>query len=310
VFPGAGAFSFLRCRVQNFQTRPFLRLCRLQAALCTLAAVAMLAAAGAAAIAQEAATCPELEPGPARTVARVVDGETLALDDGSEVRLIGALPPRALDAGLEPGAWPIEAAATEALRSLVLGKSIELAFGGERVDRYGRLQAHGLLIEGEQRRWVQGHLLAQGLARAYLQAGNRVCAKELAAAEQAAREARRGLWLEAAYQPRDADDAAGLLRYHARFQVVEGRIVRAAQVRGLVYLSFGGHRRQAFYALLRIEDRAVLGEYAANPKGLEGRMVRVRGWIERRGNTPTINLSSAGLIEVLDTGSSDGGRAR
>jgi hypothetical protein len=47
-----------------------------------------------------------------------------------------------------------------------------------------------------------------------------------------------------------------------------------------------------------------------NPKGLEGRVVRVRGWIERRGNAPYINLSSAGLIEVVDTGGSAGNRAR
>jgi micrococcal nuclease len=211
---------------------------------------------------------------------------------------------------LAPGAWPIEIVATEALRSLVLGKSIELAFGGETLDRYGRLQAQAHLIEGEQRRWVQGHLLEQGLARAYLQAGNRACAKELLASEHAAREARRGLWGEAAYHPRDADDAAELLRYHARFQIVEGRILRAAQVRGLIYLNFGGYRRQAFYVLLRNEDRAVLGEHAANPKGLEGLRVRVRGWIERRGNAPNINLSSAGLIEFIDTGGGVGGRAR
>ncbi len=45
-----------------------------------------------------------LEPGPVRTVTRIVDGETLVLDDGKVVRLIGALAPRARDAGAAPGA--------------------------------------------------------------------------------------------------------------------------------------------------------------------------------------------------------------
>ena len=35
-------------------------------------------------------SCTGLEPGPARTVTRVIDGETAALDDGTELRLIGA----------------------------------------------------------------------------------------------------------------------------------------------------------------------------------------------------------------------------
>src|SRR5688500_18451436 len=55
---------------------------------------ALLGASAATASAAEGTAC-ELEAGPRRTVARVVDGETLALDDGSEVRLVGALAPRA-----------------------------------------------------------------------------------------------------------------------------------------------------------------------------------------------------------------------
>lgn len=39
-----------------------------------------------------------------RAVVRVIDGATLALDDGSQVRLIGALSPSALDASLAPAA--------------------------------------------------------------------------------------------------------------------------------------------------------------------------------------------------------------
>ena len=86
--------------------------------------------------------------------------------------------------------------------------------------------------------------------------------------------------------------------------------MRVAQVRGLIYLNFGSYRRQAFFVSLREQDRGMLGDHAGNPKALEGRIVRVRGWIERRGNAPTINLSSAGLIEVIDAGGSAGGRAR
>jgi hypothetical protein len=186
------------------------------------------------------------------------------------------------------------------LSALLLGKSIELAFGGERVDRYGRLQAHAFLIEGQQRIWVQGRLLEQGLARAYVQLGNRACANELLAAERIAREAGRGLWAEAAYRIRQADNVAELLRYHARFQIVEGRVVRAAQVRGFIYLNFGGFRGRAFFVSLREQEREMLGESPGSLKSLAGRIVRVHGWIERRRGRPTVDLSAAGLIEVRE----------
>jgi endonuclease YncB( thermonuclease family) len=265
-------------------------------------------AASAAASAQEARRCAWLEPGPQRTVVRIIDGETVALDDGRELRLIGALAPRALDAGAEPGTWPLEAAASAALGALVLGKSISLGFVDERVDRYGRLQAHAYLVDGLRERWVQGHLIGQGLARADEQAGNRGCAPELLALEHNARGGRAGLWAQAAYAVREAGRPAELLRYRGRFQIVEGRVARVAQVRGLIYLNFGSFRRRAFFASLRDGDRALLGEHARNPQGLKGRLVRVRGWIERRRDRPAIDLSAAGLIEVLDTG--PGGQAQ
>jgi endonuclease YncB( thermonuclease family) len=246
--------------------------------------------------------CRDLQSGPTRTVTRILDPETVVLDDGTELRLIGALAPRAIDADADPGTWPAETAATEALRTLVLGKSIALGFAGERADRYGRLQAHAFLVAGEEWRWVQRELVESGFTRAYALAGSRACSKELLAAEQTAREARRGLWAEAAYQVRPAHRPAELLRYRATFQVVEGRIVRVGQTRGTIYLNFDVNWRRGFSVSLRRDDSALLDTYASNPKGLEGRTVRVRGWIGQRGDAPVIDLSAGGLLEVMGGG--------
>jgi endonuclease YncB( thermonuclease family) len=272
-----------------------------------VAAILHAALAGASA-AETAKVCADLEGGPARSVVRVVDGETVTLDDGTELRLIGALAPRALDADAEPGAWPMESAATEALRALVLGKSIEIRFARERLDRYERLQAQAFLIEGGARRWVQGALLQQGLARAYALAGDRNCGGELLAAERPAREAGRGLWAEAAYQVRSADDPAVLLRYRTTFQIVEGAIVRVGVTSGSIYLNFDRNWRRGFSASLRRDDSALLGAYASNPKSLEGLTVRVRGWIDQRDGAPVIDLSAGGLVEVPETPAQPGNR--
>jgi endonuclease YncB( thermonuclease family) len=258
------------------------------------AAVAAGAASGAA------PTCAGLSPGPTRTVIRIIDGETVGLDDHSELRLIGALAPRAIDVGAEPRSWPPETVTREALQKLLLNRAVELKFGGEPRDRYGRLQAHAFVVAGDDRRWVQGYLLAHGLARAYALAGNRACTQELLVVEREAREARRGLWAVAAYHVRQARKPSELQAYRSTFQVIEGRVVRVSPVRGVIYLDFSRKWRRGFSASLRRGDTAaLLGSAAADPKALQGRRVRVRGWIEG-GIRPAMDLSTAGLLEVLD----------
>jgi len=246
--------------------------------------------------------CAELEAGPSRTVARIIDGETLALDDGTELRLVGVLTPRAIDVGAVPGTWRMELSAVDALQALVLGRTIEVRFAGERTDRYGRVKGHAFVAAEVGAVWVQGRLLESGLARAYAPAAHRACEAELLAAERGARESRLGVWGEAAYEVRSADAPTALLRHAATFQVVEGRVARVGITRGSVYLDFDQTRRSGFSASLRLADRTRLGSLQDNPKGLERALVRVRGWVEERGGRPRMDLSAAGSIEVLDGG--------
>ena len=74
-----------------------------------------------------------LELGPPHAVVRVIDAETIRLDDTSEVRLIGALAPRAPDAA-EPDAdaseWPPERDAKAALTDMVMGRRFGWLFPG------------------------------------------------------------------------------------------------------------------------------------------------------------------------------------
>jgi micrococcal nuclease len=256
--------------------------------------------------AENPATCAALGAGPTRTVARVIDPETLALDDGTELRLAGTLALRAIDVGAVPGSWRLETQAIEALQAFVLGRSIEIGFSGERSDRYGRIKGHAFLKTDDAVAWVQGHLLKAGLARAYSLGADRGCATELLATERSAREARLGVWGEAAYAVRAAEPSAGLLRHLSTFQLVEGRVARVATTRGSVYLNFGAGRRRGFSVSLKPGDRDRLGAFAANAKGLEGSLVRVRGWIAQRGGEPSIDLSAAGDLEVIAEGDAAG----
>ena len=86
---------------------------------------------------QQPQTC-TLEAGPTRSVVRVIDAETVLLDDDEEVRLIGALAPRSPDLRPDAQSWPPEQDTAAALRDLVVGRSVELATSRRAKDRYGR----------------------------------------------------------------------------------------------------------------------------------------------------------------------------
>ncbi len=249
-----------------------------------------------------------LEPGPSRAVAGIVDGETLRLDDGVEVRLIGALAPRASDAGTDGNvspAWPPEIATRDALAAWVGGQSVALAFAGRRADRYGRVLAHVFMNRDGEDVWVQGRLVEDGLARAYALPESDACLGPLLERERRARQANRGLWAHAAYQVRPADRPTELTRYRHTFQLVRGRVERGRGTRGSLSIlelangekppaPEGGSQRGAFRVVWRREVARRAGLEA--PERLADRNILVRGWIDVRAG-PEIEILAAGQIE-------------
>ncbi len=244
-------------------------------------------------------TC-ALEPGPARTVTSIIDAETLKLDDGREVRLIGALGPRARDADAQAGVWPLEEAAKTSLAELTLGKRVELAFGPVREDRYGRLLAHLFVEENGRRVWVQGEMLQLGLARAYALPGVDACFAALIANEAIGRTVEAGVWTSRVYEPRPAGKTFSLLALRGTFQIVRGRIASVSQTKSAGYLNFGTDWKTDF--TVRVPKPLL----TAQPQlaNLEGRMVEVRGWIERR-NGPMIAITHAAAVTLLSEGDPD-----
>lgn len=248
-------------------------------------------------------TC-SLTPGPTRTVTRILDGETLALDDGKEVRLIGALSPRARDAGATPGTWPLEEAAKTSLAELVLGKRIGLAFGASREDRYGRLLAHVFLSEGGRRIWVQGEMLQLGLARAYSLPGDQSCLTELIANEDIARTAGAGVWMSHLYAVRPAFKALFLMGQRSTFQIVRGRVVSVTRTKNAAYIDFGADWHTDFTISISKRVLTAHPDFSAQLESMKDKVVEVRGWIERR-NGPLIALTSPAILKILDGDTGD-----
>jgi micrococcal nuclease len=238
-----------------------------------------------------------LEPGPIRTVTRVIDGETIVLDDGKAVRLIGALAPRARDAGAEPGQWPPETDAIRALSDLVLAKRVKLAFAGRRSDRYGRQLAHVFVGGPTSETWVQGALLSSGHARAYGLADSFTCARELLAHEREARRNRLGLWRNGIYRTLRSDQPGELMQQRGKYVLVTGNVVSVGRTKSASYINFGEDWRTDFTA--RIEKKVLSADPAFDRSldGLSGKTIIVRGWIERR-NGPLIDIIDASQVTL------------
>jgi hypothetical protein len=76
-------------------------------------------------------------------------------------------------------------------------------------------------------------------------------------------------------------------------------VQKVASSGGRTYLNFGADWKRDFTATVPPGLMRAKPEAQKLLQALEGRSVRVRGWIERR-NGPLIELSSLDEIEVLD----------
>ena len=230
-------------------------------------------------------------------VTEVIDGDTVVLDDGTEVRIVGTQAPK-LPLG-RPGypTWPLAPEAKAKMEELTLRRRVGLGFGGNEWDRNGRRLAHLWRDDGL---WVQGTMIETGFARVYGFADNRALLPELLALERKARAASRGIWGNAYYDllqtseaERDADDLVDT------FQLVEGRVAEAALVRDRAYLNFGSDWHEDFTAVLQPETVDLFLAEGIDPAVFEGRRVRIRGWIELY-NGPMIEVTYPEQIEVLE----------
>src|SRR5690606_22542619 len=98
--------------------------------------------------------CTDLRAGPKGTVASVTDGDTVVLDNGLVVRLIGTQAPK-LPLGREDFApWPKAEEAKARLEALTLGQTVEIRHGGAERDRHGRVLGQMFVVSTPEL-WVQ-----------------------------------------------------------------------------------------------------------------------------------------------------------
>ena len=233
----------------------------------------------------------------ARRCQHVIDGRTFALDDGREVRLA------AIEvAPLETGAAPA-AAARAALDALIGGDDIVLRRADISTDRYGRLVAYAYAVRDGEELFAQGELIASGFARVGDHVGSRTCTLALLKSEDAARTAKLGLWADSHYDVLDAETAADVLARRGRFALVEGKVVSVRESGATIYVNFGRRWSEDFTVTVLKRNERNFTAAGLDLKGLAGRRIRVRGFVEARGGTgrsPWIEVDYPEQIETAD----------
>ena len=121
-------------------------------------------------------------------VARVIDGDTIELEDGRKVRYIGIDTPETVDPKK-----PVQCFGREAYlenKSLVEGKEIEMEKDVSETDHYGRLLRY-VWVEGV---FVNEHLVREGFAHAVTFPPDVKYQELFLEAERKAREEGKGFW--------------------------------------------------------------------------------------------------------------------
>lgn len=194
----------------------------------------------------------------------VLDGDSLVLAGGQQVRLTGINAPEFGKQDLPDE--PLASEARAALRALVQGKTVTLVPAPEPYDRYGRLLAHLWLPQIGN---VQEELLRRGLAVMVAIPPNIERLQAHQAAERGARAARLGMWGHPYYAPIPAER---LRPADTGFRFVSGYIREIWRSEQNLHLLMS----ERFRLLVPLDD---LRYFERDPMALRGRRIIARGWV-------------------------------
>ncbi|MGL1922478.1 MAG: thermonuclease family protein [Hyphomicrobiales bacterium] len=248
---------------------------------------------------QAYASC-NLKQGGTDKIVEIVDGDTVILSSGKQVRMVGTQAPKLALSRKKFIDWPLADIAKNELENIALGKDVELKYGGQKIDRHRRILAHLFITDDDgQKIWLQEYMLQQGLARTYSFKDNRSCIYNLYAAEDQARKANKNIWNQKYYDIIQATDLKKLNKEHGTYQLIEGKLLKFEYRYGQLYFNFGSDYRTDFTINVRKANRLAFAQSKLDFSALVGKTIRIRGWLEQRGG-PMIEATHPEQLEFLD----------
>ncbi len=209
-------------------------------------------------------------------VHHALDGDSLLLADGRQVRLIGVNTPEihpSADKTKRVAPQPLAREAARFTGTRVDGQRVTLHFERERTDRHRRLLAHVTLSDGSN---LEEALLREGLGWLVAIPPNVTELPRLQAAEDEARLAKRGVWAREEYRPVAAER---LTTKDAGFLFVTGTVRKLRQSSYAYYFEL---TPRTSLSVPREEWNRYFAGLYASPQLLMGRKLVARGWASAR----------------------------
>ena len=196
----------------------------------------------------------------------VHDGDTVHLQDGRKLRLIGINAPE-LARDNRPAQAFARAARKQLLGAITAGGDrVGLVYGTERHDQYGRTLAHLFTVDGKN---LQALLLEQGMAAAIAHPPNLAYTDCYQQQERAARRRGAGIWSDPALSAARAasldPDSTGFMRITGKIETIShtGKGVRIIMDHLVLGISADN---LAYFDLAELQS-------------LRGKPVTVQGWV-------------------------------
>ena len=126
-------------------------------------------------------------------VSKVIDGDTIELENGKKVRFVGMDTPETVDPRRPVGCFGKEA--SNETKSLLTAKVVILQKDISDTDKFGRLLRYIFLpLEGGQILFVNDYLVREGYAKVYTYPPDVKFDGQFREAEKQAKENKKGLW--------------------------------------------------------------------------------------------------------------------
>ena len=218
-------------------------------------------------------------------VSRIVDGDTIHLEDGRKIRFIGINTPEIGYKGKL--SQPFAQRAKKILQGLLQqNQKVGLYYDKERNDKYKRTLAYVVLSNGQN---IAEVLLKKGLAQSIVVPPNVQqinCFRQL---EKQAREARSGIWQLAVNQLISANDLPTKTK---GYRLISGRISAYNESRKSIYLQLSNK------LAIRIAKKDKIYFSGLNLKSLIGKQVLVRGWLNTYKGRQSIHSRSEHDLQI------------
>jgi micrococcal nuclease len=201
------------------------------------------------------------------SVNTVYDGDTVVLEDGRKIRLLGINTPE-----VQHRDKSADAGGDEAKRWLVdklKNTKVRLEIGAEKTDKYGRTLAH---LFTDKKEHINLQLVTAGLAAVSIYPSEQYYVNELVKAQDQAEQAKLGIWGRPEYAaiPVGSLDEDG----HQGWTRLVGKVINVRKTRKSVYLKFS----DLFEA--RIESQWL--NLFPDVNGYLDKTIEVRGWLNKR----------------------------